>query len=190
MSRYFGYARVSTSDQRADSQIAALHEAGAEQVWVDVGLSSRTSDRPQWLACRAELRSGDVLLVRALDRIAGTERMAIEVMRELEEEGVHLRSLTEPAIDTTTAQGRALSGFLAVLSQLRVDLIRENTRRGLAHAREQGRVGGRPTVMTPERVEAAVALQEQGKSLRAIAEVLGVSASSVGRAIRRRDSLS
>ena len=79
--------------------------------------------------------------------------------------------------------GKALFGVVAVFVQLRVDTIRENTRRGLAHARSQGRVGGRPTVMPPERVRAAIALQEQGHSLREIAAALRVSRSSVWRAL-------
>ncbi|WP_371202797.1 recombinase family protein [Microbacterium sp. BWT-B31] len=51
--------------------------------------------------------------------------------------------------------GRALFGIVAVFAQLRVDLIRENTRRGLEYARQNGRIGGRPTVMTTERIDAA-----------------------------------
>ncbi len=81
--------------------------------------------------------------------------MAIEAINDLAERGVNIRSLTEPDIDTTTPMGRTLFGIVAVFARLRVDTIRENTRRGLAHARAQGRVGGRPSVMTPKRVAAA-----------------------------------
>jgi DNA invertase Pin-like site-specific DNA recombinase len=66
-----------------------------------------------------------------------------------------------------------------------VDTIRDNTRRGLAHARAQGRVGGRPSVMTPERTAAAVRMHEQGESVAQIARVLGVGASSVSRALAK-----
>lgn len=47
--------------------------------------------------------------------------------------------------------GEAIVGIMAVMEQLRVSTIRENTRRGLEHARAQGRVGGRPRVMTAHR---------------------------------------
>jgi DNA invertase Pin-like site-specific DNA recombinase len=73
--------------------------------------------------------------VRRLDRIAGTEEMAIETIDELHERGIDIRSSTEPDVDTTTPMGRALFGIVAVFAQLRVDTIRDNTRRGLAHAR-------------------------------------------------------
>ena len=81
--------------------------------------------------------------------------------------------------------GEAIVGILAVMAQLRVSTIRENTNRGLAHARKQGRVGGRPTVMTAERIEAALKLRGSGKSYPQIAQALGVSASSVFRALAR-----
>lgn len=87
--------------------------------------------------------------------------MAIEIIREFAAKDTRLRSLTEPFldIDATTPMGEAIVGIMAVLAQLRVATIRENTMRGLAHARAQGRVGGRPTVMTEERLLAAQAMR-------------------------------
>lgn len=187
MSNVVGYARVSRHDQDPAAQEAELRAAGAVRVFVDQGESSRVKDRPQWLACLDYLRDGDTLLVRRLDRIAGSEKMAIETINELHERGVNIKSLTEPDIDTTTPMGRALFGIVAVFAQLRVDTIRDNTRRGLAHARAQGRVGGRPSVMTPERTAAAVRMREQGQSIAHIARVLGVGASSVSRALAKAE---
>ena len=181
-----GYARVSTKDQSPAAQVAELELAGAERVFVDHGESSRRHDRPQWGACLDYLRAGDTLVVRRLDRLAGSERLAIETIGELGRRGIHLRSLTEPDIDTTTPMGRALFGIVAVFAQLRVDTLRENTRRGLAHARSQGRVGGRPTVMTAERIQAAVSLRAEGVSLAAIGVALGVGRSTVARALERQ----
>lgn len=184
-----GYARVSTREQNPDSQEAALREAGCERVFVDRGESSRIADRPEWVACLDYLREGDTLVILALDRIAGTELMAIELIRDLGRRGIRLRSLTEPFldVDTSTPMGEAIVGIMAVLAQLRVSTIRENTRRGLAHARAQGRVGGRPSVMTPERVKAAVKMREQEMSIAEIARTFGVGASSVSRALAKHD---
>ena len=106
-----GYARVSTREQNPESQEAALRAAGCERVFVDRGESSRIADRPQWLACLDYLREGDTLVILALDRIAGTELMAIELIRDLGRRGVRLRSLTEPFldVDTSTPMGKLLS---------------------------------------------------------------------------------
>ena len=70
--------------------------------------------------------------------------------------GVNIKSLTEPDIDTTTPMGRALFGIVAVFTQLRVDTIRDNIRRGLKHACAQGRLSGQPSVMSTKGVAAAV----------------------------------
>lgn len=185
MSNVVGYARVSRHDQNPAAQEAELRAAGAGRVFVDHGESSRVKDRPQWRACLDYLRPGDTLVVRRLDRLAGSEKMAIETITDLHERGVNIKSLTEPDIDTTTPMGRALFGIVAVFAQLRVDTIRENTRRGLAHAKAQGRVGGRPSVMTPERTASAVRMREEGHGLAHIARVLGVGKSSVSRALEK-----
>lgn len=185
MSNVIGYARVSTREQDPTAQESELRAAGAVRVFVDQGESSRVKDRPQWLACLDHLRAGDTVVVRQLDRIASSERMAIETINQLAERGINIKSLTEPDIDTTTPTGRALFGIAAVLAQLRVDTIRDSTRRGLAYARAQGRVGGRPSVMTPERTAAAVRMRAQGQSIAHIARELGVGASSVSRALAK-----
>ena len=182
MAEVVGYARVSTRSQSVDSQVEKLEAAGADRIFVDVGESSRVKDRPQWKACLEYLRQGDTLMVYRLDRLAGSEKMAIETINELGERGVNLKSLTEPEIDTTTPMGRALFGIVAVFAQLRVDTIRENTMRGLAYARSQGRVGGRPRVITPQKLEAIKAMRANGDSWRVIGAGLNVSPSTAFKA--------
>ncbi|WP_269843806.1 recombinase family protein [Actinomyces qiguomingii] len=73
-------------------------------------------------------------------------------------------------------------------AQFERDLVRERTMTGLAAARARGRVGGRPTVMTPERVREARRIREDGQTIAAIAGVLGVGRSSVSRALARAQS--
>jgi DNA invertase Pin-like site-specific DNA recombinase len=183
-----GYARVSKRDQNPAAQEAELTAAGTERVFVDHGESSRVTDRPQWVACLDYLRRGDTLLVRRLDRLGGSELIIIETLNLLEQRGINIKSLTEPAIDTTTPMGRALFGIVAVFAQLRVDTIRENTRRGIAYARDvKGKTLGRPSVMSPERVEQAAQMRRDGKSIAAIARTFEVGESSVRRALARHD---
>ncbi len=183
-----GYARVSTREQNPAAQEAELRAGGAERIFVDHGESSRISERREWQRCLEQLRDGDTLVIRALDRIAGSEKMAIEIIRDLARRGVRLKSLTEPFldVDARTPTGEAIVGIMAVLAQLRVHTIRENTKRGLAHARSEGRVGGRPTVMTAARTDEAVRMHADGQSVAHIARVLGVGESSVRRALKRK----
>lgn len=98
---------------------------------------------------------------------------------------MRIKSLTEPFLDVdiSTPMGEAIVGIMAVMAQLRVSMIRENTRRGLAHARAEGRVGGRPRVMDADRTATARQLREEGKSYAQIGKILGVSATSIYRSL-------
>ncbi|MBT2539052.1 recombinase family protein [Arthrobacter sp. ISL-69] len=183
-----GYARVSTRDQDPQYQEHALTAAGASRVFTDHGDSSRIRDRPRWVTCLDYMRAGDTLLVHRLDRVSG-EWHLFQLISELAERGINIRSLTEPEVDTTTPMGKAFYGIVAVFAQLRIDTIRENTMAGLAHARSQGRVGGRPTVMTPERVQTAVLLHEAGQNKSQIGRTMGVSRMAVARALARIDDI-
>ncbi|HEY5136585.1 MAG TPA: recombinase family protein [Candidatus Nanopelagicales bacterium] len=76
----------------------------------------------------------------------------------------------------------------AALAEFERDLIRERTQAGLAAARARGRVGGRPTVWTPEKLAAARAMRESGQhDVTAISRALGVSRASVYRAMAGRE---
>lgn len=191
---FSGYGRVSTRDQNPGSQEAALRAAGCDRVFIDHGESSRIAERPKWSECLKQLRRGDTLVILALDRIAGSELMAIEIIRDLGNRGVRLKSLTEPFldVDTSTPMGEAIVGIMAVLAQLRVSTIRANTLRGIEHARAQGKHLGRPRAMTEEQIDMAIEsrqLTESGhpkKSYQQIADLFGVSRHTVMRAVRER----
>jgi DNA invertase Pin-like site-specific DNA recombinase len=89
----------------------------------------------------------------------------------------------EPAIDTTSPLGRALDGIMAVCAELRVDTIRQNTRR--ARARQSpGLIRGRPTVMTPDKLSEAIDMRAEVKTIAYVAGVLNVGEATVKRALK------
>lgn len=67
-----------------------------------------------------------------------------------------------------------VAGVIAALAEFIRELIVEGTREGLDAARARGRVGGRPPVMTPEKIAAARSLLPDN-SISAIARMVGVS---------------
>ncbi|MHB8312778.1 MAG: helix-turn-helix domain-containing protein [Candidatus Dormibacteria bacterium] len=69
-----------------------------------------------------------------------------------------------------------------VLAEFERELIRERTQAGLAAARARGRHGGRPLVMSPDKVATARRMYESKEfTIEAIARVLGVSRASIYR---------
>ncbi|WP_372588556.1 recombinase family protein [Rhodococcus erythropolis] len=93
-----------------------------------------------------------------LDRLGRSVRHVIDTVHNLGERGIAFRSLTE-GFDTNTAGGEFLFRIMAALAQMERRMIVERTHAGFEAARRQGRHGGRPTVMTPERTELARTLR-------------------------------
>jgi DNA invertase Pin-like site-specific DNA recombinase len=87
----------------------------------------------------------------------------------------------DQAIDTTTPSGRLLFHVLASVAEFERDLIRDRVHAGLRRARAQGVKLGRPRVAVD--LGRAVSMRSEGKSMRAIARALGVSAMAVNRAL-------
>jgi len=173
-----GYARVSTRGQDLTLQLDALEQAGCERIYKDVG-SGTIRRRPELDGCLDYLRAGDTLLVWRLDRLGRSLRHLVEMIGELREREIAFRSLTE-AIDTTTPAGRLQLHLFAALAEFERELIRERSQAGREAARARGRQGGRPTLITPEKLAAAVAMRAQGAlTMAQIAGALGVGRSTL-----------
>lgn len=180
MAHLLGYARVSTVEQNADLQRDALKAAGCYRIFVDTA-SGKLDERPQLTAVLDQLRPGDTLVVWRLDRLGRSLRHLIETVTGLAERDVAFRSLTE-SIDTTTPGGRLIFHVFGALAEFERELIRERTVAGLAAARARGRQGGRPSVMTDDKLTIARQMYESKiHTMEAIAKVVGVSRASLYR---------
>lgn len=162
--RKIGYARVSTSEQNPDMQIAALKAYGVPEdlIFVDKA-SGGTMARPMFIRaltmCQHE---GGEFVVWKLDRLGRTLGGILETLKLLSDRGVSFVSLTE-RVDTSGPMGKAMIHLLAVFAELERDLIRERTKAGIDRARERGERGGRPVSMTPEREALARKMLAEGE---------------------------
>lgn len=172
-----GYARVSTGDQNLDLQKNALIRSECEQIFEDMA-SGKDAKRPGLKRALRRLRSGDVLVVWKLDRLGRSVRDLITLVSELQGRGVHFRSLTD-SIDTSTPAGRFFFHVMSALAEMERELIVERTRAGLAAAREQGRIGGRRPIMTPDVIERAHRMLGNGATRQQVADVVGVGVKTI-----------
>ena len=169
-----GYARVSTAEGRQvlDRQLDALNAAGCERVFDDHA-SGAAPERPNLTACLDYLRRGDVLVVLDLDRLGRRAGELITLIDELDQRGVGFRALNSP-MDTTTPAGRAFLQIQAAFAEMERNVIRQRVREGMKAARARGRKGGRPRVMTPEKLRYAQNLMsDRTRSIPDICRELG-----------------
>ena len=174
------YARVSTAGQYTSGQIDALNAAGCARIFVEHASGAKT-ERVELGKLLDQALPGDVVCVVRLDRLGRSLPHLIETVTSLDTRGIGFRSISEN-IDTTTAGGRLIFHVFGAPAEFERELIRERTNAGLTAARARGRVGGRPSVMTPEKVKAAQTMYNTGDStIAAIASVLGVSRATIYR---------
>jgi DNA invertase Pin-like site-specific DNA recombinase len=177
----FGYGRVSTSDQNSTSQQDALQAAEADKIFIDTFTGTKSS-RPELDKLRAQLRSGDTLLITRLDRLGRSAKDLLTIVSELETIGVQLEVL-EQKIDTSTPDGKLFFTMVAAFAEFERGIMQSRTMDGLAAARARGRVGGRKPKMSPKHIEEAKKMYTDGKRVVEIASLLGVSRPTIYRAL-------
>ena len=174
ISKRIGYARVSTDDQNLDLQRDALTKAGCEVIYEETA-SGKSSQRIELEHCRKALRSGDTLVVWRLDRLGRSLSDLVNIIGDLEREGITFESLSEK-IDTGSASGKLQFHVFAALAEFERNLIRERTLAGLTAARARGRVGGRKPKLSEKQIrEIKTLLSDPAAQVKDIAERYGIS---------------
>jgi DNA invertase Pin-like site-specific DNA recombinase len=183
------YARVSTLDQRPESQIYDLRKLAAQrgfdvgQEYCDQGISGSKARRPALDALMADARCGkfSVLLVAAFDRVARSTKNFLEIVDELHELGIEFISARE-AIDTSGPMGRMFITLVGSIAELERSLITERIKAGMRRARLEGQRFGRAPLDIDR--DALVRDRLAGMSLTAVARKYRLSRASVVRFVR------
>lgn len=125
------------------------------------------------------MREGDILVVWKLDRLARSMKQLIETVEDFDARGIGLKSLQDP-IDTSSASGKLVFHIFAALAEFERGVIRDRTNAGLKSARERGRIGGRPRLLSDKDLQAAKALlKDSSITVAEVAKRLGVSISTL-----------
>ncbi|MCZ7376531.1 recombinase family protein [Micromonospora sp. WMMC250] len=179
-----GYARVSTTKQHLDRQIDALEKAGipTDRIYVDKRTGA-TVDRDGLKKLLAYVRAGDTIVVYTLDRLGRNLREVLNLVHDLNDRGVGVRSLADPMpIDTNaTGMGRIAFLLLALIAEMERVFTAERAAHARAVAQAQGRNIGRPMAHTPAQIEHARLLRKQGDSLGEIVKKTQIPKSSLRR---------
>ena len=184
------YLRVSTGEQTTRNQRRELEAAAERHGWTiaatfeDAGISGAKSrkDRPglDTMLKAVVRREFDMVMAWSVDRLGRSLVDLLGTLQELRAKDVDLY-LHQQGLDTSTPSGRALFQMLGVFSEFERAMIQERVKAGLARAKEDGVVLGRPTLEAsdPERAAEVRAMLAQGVGIRRIARTLGVGVGTV-----------
>ena len=183
--RKFGYARVSTKDQKLRMQRDALKAVQCDRIFADHGVSGAKASRPGLDKMLKVLRPGDTVIVFKLDRLGRSVLHLSDLLVRFREQEIGLVSLAE-GINTTLSGGKLVFYLFSIMAELQRDYIVEGTLAGLEAARAAGKYPGRRRKLDPETaLEAQRHIVQYGTPRTVLAQRLGVSRMTLDRAMKR-----
>jgi DNA invertase Pin-like site-specific DNA recombinase len=183
------YVRVSTKQQRAESQLPDLRRwvanyAGDQPVvWYEDQSTGTKMDRPHWnrLQTAIEQRQVSTLVVWRLDRLGRTVGGLNKLFKELPIYKVNLVSLKD-SLDLSTAAGRLMANVLASVAEYETELRGERVLAGQAAAKAKGKtwgggekLRGRRAKVTDDQLKVVLRMYKEKESVMAIHRVTQLS---------------
>src|ERR1700675_3157595 len=147
---HIGYCRVSTGKQTAsiEAQEVQLKKAGCEMVYKDENESGGKRQRPQLNKALEHIRKGDVLIVCKLYRLSRSLVDLLDILKHDEAAGAAFRSLGE-TFETESPAGRMVMNMIGCFAQFEREMSVDRIKRGLEHARANGKIGGGRYKLSP-----------------------------------------
>lgn len=102
-SKTFGYCRVSNKDQNEDRQLEAMLNLGINErdIFLDK-CSGKNFERPQYQALKLQLREGDVLVIKSIDRLGRNYKQICNEWREITKDiKANIKVINMPLLNTT-----------------------------------------------------------------------------------------
>ncbi|NRF96123.1 recombinase family protein [Paenibacillus frigoriresistens] len=167
----FFYGRVSTTEQNEERQLAVAQELGISErdIYIDKQ-SGKDFNRPQYQAVKVQLRQGDTMFVKELDRLG---RNADEIKREWAEItqgiGAHIVIVDMPILDTRQYKNgmeKVISNIvlelLSYMAERERETIRKRQAEGIALAKADGKHLGRPKMEVSNEFQRVVTEWQDG----------------------------
>lgn len=182
-----GYCRVSTEEQDLKNQRLEILEYVSKNdlkitTWIEKKVSSRKSTKERLIDTLLEqLNKGDTLIVAELSRLGRSVGQIAIIVNTLVETGVRLICLKEniKLNGSPDIQSKVMLTMFSLFAEIERDLISERTKAGLARARAEGKLIGRPKglgkSMLDGKEEEIRELLKKQVSISSIAKIFNVS---------------
>ncbi|HEC2179610.1 TPA: recombinase family protein [Staphylococcus delphini] len=156
-----GYTRVSTIGQNLDNQIEQLKEQSPEKIYKEQVTATSTKQRTELKALIEHVRSGDIVVVTKIDRLARSISDLNKIVTELNSKGVSVRFLKEQMTfeaGNSNSLNTLLFNILGSFAQFERDLIVERTSEGRERAKANGKKLGRKPSSSRKEIDKAIEL--------------------------------
>lgn len=137
-----GYVRISTKEQNTARQDELMRNLEVEKVYTD-RMSGKNMERPELQKMMDFVREGDIVIVESFSRFARNTKDLLDLTSTLKDKGVRFVSQKE-SIDTNTPAGKMMLTIFASLAEFERETILERQAEGIAIAKADGRMNGRP----------------------------------------------
>ena len=186
MPRVFAYCRVSTSGQTTDNQIQEIAAAGfnvlqTRAIAETISGSIAACERPGFKKLMEKLEAGDVLVVTKLDRLGRNAMDVRQTVEALADLGVKVHCMALGGVDLTSPAGKMTMAVISAVAEFERDLLIERTQAGLARAKSEGKVLGRPRALSDAQEAEALQRLDDGEAVAAVARALKTSRATVMR---------
>ena len=169
----YGYARVSTIAQNLDRQLDELTKIGIDETRIYTDKESgKDFERKNYKKLLKKLKPGDVLFIKAIDRLGRNYNMILDEWRILtKEKGIDIVVIDMPLLDTRI-EGKNLVGkfiadvvlqVLSFVAQNERETMRQRQAEGIRMAKLRGVKFGRPPKEIPNGFQEIANLYKQGK---------------------------
>lgn len=173
----YAYARVSTTDQNVEQQIAVLQKYNPDYS-ITEHFTGTTLDRPKFDKLIKKLKSGDTLIVREVSRLGRKSSEVLTLAEELQERNVKLMVDNLGELDITSQTGKLLFMMLSGLAEMERETMLERQRIGIERAKAEGRYKGRKAV-DKEVIQTAKQLIANGMKKSQVARQLNIGESTL-----------
>lgn len=179
-----GYARTSSEGQQSglEIQVEMLEKEGCDRIYSEK-LSGKDRNRPQLEEMLRNLRKGDTIISKSIDRVARSMCDLSNISKKIEETGANLKFLDQN-IDTSDPTGKLLFNILGSLAEFERSLINSRTKAGRENAKKNGVKFGRKKSTNKNQDAQMILAYQQGQTWKQIAETFDVSRQLVYRRIR------
>lgn len=156
----YGYVRVSTKDQNVDRQLVEMYAQGLNDKTIFIDKQSgKDFERDEYQKLKKKLKSGDLLIIKSIDRLGRNYDMIIDEWRTLVNDmNVDIQVLDMPLLDTRTEGKNLVGKFISDIVLQILSFVAENEREnikkrqaeGIRIAKEKGKHLGRPKLKLPK----------------------------------------